>query len=108
MSFCIFDCLLFVFFFNDTATTEIYTRPYTLSLHDALPIWLRVVDGEDGGGRRGEAEVGAHRPGAMAPHQHAGPERHQTHGGGDRITPECAWIGRGAGAQDRKITRLNS
>src|SRR5437588_4168170 len=27
-------CLLFLFFFNDTATTEIYT----LSLHDALPI----------------------------------------------------------------------
>src|SRR3712207_7518676 len=26
-----------VFFFNDTATTEIYT----LSLHDALPIWTR-------------------------------------------------------------------
>src|SRR2546422_2143218 len=26
------------FFFNDTATTEIYT----LSLHDALPIWLCV------------------------------------------------------------------
>ena len=26
------------FFFNDTATTEIYT----LSLHDALPIWLAV------------------------------------------------------------------
>src|SRR5213596_3747268 len=26
------------FFFNDPATTEIYTRPYTLSLHDALPI----------------------------------------------------------------------
>src|SRR5256885_13205232 len=25
------------FFFNDTATTEIYT----LSLHDALPIWFR-------------------------------------------------------------------
>src|SRR6266496_6610500 len=25
------------FFFNDTATTEIYT----LSLHDALPIWAR-------------------------------------------------------------------
>src|SRR3712207_6851771 len=25
-----------MFFFNDTATTEIYT----LSLHDALPIWL--------------------------------------------------------------------
>src|SRR3989454_489286 len=27
-------CLVFFFFFNDTATTEIYT----LSLHDALPI----------------------------------------------------------------------
>src|SRR2546429_9852855 len=27
------------FFFNDTATTEIYT----LSLHDALPIWARIV-----------------------------------------------------------------
>jgi cytochrome P450 family 142 subfamily A polypeptide 1 len=26
------------FFFNDTATTEIYTLTYTLSLHDALPI----------------------------------------------------------------------
>ena len=28
--------LLIFFFFNDTATTEIYT----LSLHDALPIYL--------------------------------------------------------------------
>src|SRR5213596_1145955 len=27
-----------IFFVNDTATPEIYTRPYTLSLHDALPI----------------------------------------------------------------------
>src|SRR5574337_523907 len=27
--------IFFLFFFNDTATTEIYT----LSLHDALPIW---------------------------------------------------------------------
>src|SRR5881409_1117814 len=27
-----------LFFFNDTATTEIYTCDYTLSLHDALPI----------------------------------------------------------------------
>src|SRR5438477_6052105 len=36
--FCVFLCLELVFvffFFNDTATTEIYT----LSLHDALPIW---------------------------------------------------------------------
>src|SRR6266853_3250591 len=29
------DCEFFYFFFNDTATTEIYT----LSLHDALPIF---------------------------------------------------------------------
>src|SRR5258708_22281487 len=28
-----------IFFFNDTATTEIYT----LSLHDALPIWLSLA-----------------------------------------------------------------
>src|SRR5258706_1900421 len=27
---------MFFFFYNDTATTEIYT----LSLHDALPIWI--------------------------------------------------------------------
>src|SRR5690348_17419517 len=31
-------CTSFFFFFNDTATTEIYT----LSLHDALPICTRV------------------------------------------------------------------
>src|SRR2546430_17493976 len=30
------------FFFNDTATTEIYT----LSLHDALPIYVAVFDAE--------------------------------------------------------------
>src|SRR3712207_8056576 len=35
------DCLRFIFFFNDTATTEIYT----LSLHDALPI-SAVLAGE--------------------------------------------------------------
>src|SRR5213080_4435986 len=29
---------LYFFFFNTTATTEIYTPLYTLSLHDALPI----------------------------------------------------------------------
>src|SRR5260221_5947082 len=29
-----------IFFFNDTATTEIYT----LSLHDALPIYLALLD----------------------------------------------------------------
>src|ERR1041385_3903870 len=35
------SALLFFFcFFNDTATTEIYT----LSLHDALPIWLESLE----------------------------------------------------------------
>src|SRR2546423_11630289 len=32
---CVHRAVLFFFFFNDTATTEIYT----LSLHDALPIY---------------------------------------------------------------------
>src|SRR5213080_4889097 len=32
-----------VFFFNDPATTEIYTPLYTRSLHDALPISLAAV-----------------------------------------------------------------
>src|SRR2546430_7519588 len=32
------------FFFNDTATTEIYT----LSLHDALPIYQGILTGPDG------------------------------------------------------------
>src|SRR3546814_2678704 len=31
------------FFFNDTATTEIYTYSHTLSLHDALPIYVEHV-----------------------------------------------------------------
>src|SRR3712207_8078122 len=38
----------FFFFFNDTATTEIYT----LSLHDALPIWEQVRDVDLGALRR--------------------------------------------------------
>src|SRR3546814_13577282 len=31
-------CSVLLFFFNDPATTEIYTDVHTLSLHDALPI----------------------------------------------------------------------
>src|SRR3546814_19554461 len=34
---------IFSLFFNDTATTEIYTYGHTLSLHDALPIWSALV-----------------------------------------------------------------
>src|SRR6266704_6847839 len=36
------SCLISSFFFNDTATTEIYT----LSLHDALPIGPLAPDGD--------------------------------------------------------------
>src|SRR5687768_18511776 len=39
MSSLFFYLLFFFFFFNDTATTEIYT----LSLHDALPIYAVAV-----------------------------------------------------------------
>src|SRR3546814_11632514 len=50
MSICVFySSHLQFFFFNDTATTEIYTYWHTLSLHDALPIyacaWLRGMPG---------------------------------------------------------------
>src|SRR2546427_8314861 len=86
MSFCV--VLLFVFFFfNDTATTEIYT----LSLHDALPIsasalWSREdagrLHGGSGGGRRGD----------LADHHQGRPGRSR----------------RGARRRDRKSTRLNS
>src|SRR3712207_7497625 len=69
------------FFFNDTATTEIYT----LSLHDALPIFLEVLAG-----------VAAVRPLPVA-HE---AELLRVDGVGDR---------RGAlDDQDRKSTRLNS
>src|SRR3546814_18680937 len=40
---CLMLCL--IVFFNDTATTEIYTYGHTLSLHDALPIYAREVAG---------------------------------------------------------------
>src|SRR2546430_16813261 len=67
------------FFFNDTATTEIYT----LSLHDALPISSR---------RRSRQQLGPVRDGRRAR-------------GKRRATP--AHDVRGPG-QDRKSTRLNS
>src|SRR2546430_14764197 len=41
---------IFFFFFNDTATTEIYT----LSLHDALPICGEGADHGEGEGDPGE------------------------------------------------------
>src|SRR3546814_15743474 len=38
-----YHCLCVSCFFNDTATTEIYTYRHPLSLHDALPI-LNAAD----------------------------------------------------------------
>src|SRR5690242_21816524 len=52
-SFCIDGLLFYVFFFNDTATTEIYT----LSLHDALPISV-VRGGAAGAARSADGRCG--------------------------------------------------
>src|SRR2546430_17193890 len=58
MSIVVSVCLFF--FFNDTATTEIYT----LSLHDALPISeLETRDGHPEGPRAG---IGGEKPGSGA------------------------------------------
>src|SRR2546430_15572008 len=58
-------CIYFFFFFNDTATTEIYT----LSLHDALPICQRRTVGQLAGQRgHGLVEfVVRHRQGDQPP-----------------------------------------
>src|SRR3712207_9185046 len=68
------------FFFNDTATTEIYT----LSLHDALPICISHRLPLSTGGRAGRRAAGISRP-----------------------RPRRAGI-TSDGGQDRKSTRLNS
>src|SRR3546814_12288074 len=50
------------FFFNETATTEIYTYGHTLSLHEALPMW-RLPGGHAGGstGPQGRCKAPAAR-----------------------------------------------
>src|SRR5438445_10840279 len=50
LSFCLIFFSCFVFFFHDTATTEIYT----LSLHDALPISARHAELLRGGRHRSQ------------------------------------------------------
>src|SRR5438445_5435792 len=75
---------LFPFFFNATATTEIYT----LSLHDALPIWH--ADGEHGNRKR--------KPENRRDHDG---RRRQRDAARERATDEEQ-------KGDRKSTRLNS
>src|SRR5258708_19847417 len=70
------------FFFNDTATTEIYT----LSLHDALPIWPIPSRTSTGGLAR--STLRSRKPPSAA-----------------RPTPHCQ---RSKASTDRKSTRLNS
>src|SRR5205809_4125877 len=72
------------FFFNATSTTEIYT----LSLHDALPIYEPKLPRSDGLTRLGGV-----------PGQRVG-RRRRSRGGGDRRP--------GRHSRDRKSTRLNS
>src|SRR5260221_3591696 len=79
--------LFFVFFFNDTATTEIYT----LSLHDALPI-SRCRPGAARGDRRAGRSL-ARRSRSPA---------------GRRSTRWSAGSATSRTHADRKSTRLNS
>src|SRR3712207_8272522 len=76
------------FFFNDTATTEIYT----LSLHDALPIY------EDRQAIGAVVDLGKHGPHTLRPARH-----HRLRDLGARDLEAAD-----AGGRDRKSTRLNS
>src|SRR3712207_7195746 len=71
---CALMCVLCCFFFNDTATTEIYT----LSLHDALPISEPAEGAQDGAVFVGGIDLGLQ---ALAQLGRAGaaPERHAEH-----------------------------
>src|SRR3546814_10360009 len=77
MSFCIY--ILCILFFNDTATTEIYTYRHTLSLHDALPI-CRSSDDDDQPARRfrGRRHRARRQPGRLGHPQR--PRRQRTDG----------------------------
>src|SRR3712207_7165205 len=82
------------FFFNDTATTEIYT----LSLHDALPISSSA---------RGRPTPEPLALGARGVPRNDRPDPHHPGFRRDR-PPPCVRTVAVAGTQDRKSTRLNS
>src|SRR3712207_9215429 len=86
-------CYLCFFFFNDTATTEIYT----LSLHDALPIF----DAGQPVGRhdRSVADVGLE---AVGDHGHPHDAEVERLVDGPHLGPDLF------ADADRKSTRLNS
>src|SRR5687768_18256332 len=86
-----------LFFFHHTATTEIYT----LSLHDALPIWRGQEPGH-----AGHAAEGAHQRGGGGGQAPSGTRARRA--GGRRFRDRERHRGLGAEAQDRKSTRLNS
>src|SRR5258707_6442331 len=90
--------LLPFFFFNDTATTEIYT----LSLHDALPISVRRIETEEPRLELGEADLRMLRAGELFAEDLIGPTpllilRCDDHEALRQLE-----------RQDRKSTRLNS
>src|SRR3546814_16876233 len=68
---------IFIFCFNDTATTEIYTYLHTLSLHDALPSGStrRSCGPQRSGGRVRSPSRAAVPPELRAPGQPAWPAR---------------------------------
>src|SRR2546426_8489580 len=73
-------CFVIFFFFNDTATTEIYT----LSLHDALPIYLHHQDPARGrapeeGGRPREGLAHLQPPEGGQGHARPGAPRSEEH-----------------------------
>src|SRR3546814_3970011 len=105
-----------LFFFNDTATTALYTYCHTLSLHDALPIWLdRHCRGVAKPGRIGpmRASFGVHLPdhrasgfgghsahGAVAVGPDAGIEHPSVRAGGERLVPAIVYLRRQVGRSE--------
>src|SRR3546814_11155320 len=100
-----------LFFFNDTATTEIYTYVHTLSLHDALPILCRWAAAEDGleigrpEGAGHEAREGVDRNTGDDENAERG-QRLEQAAVGERLNQRLPEIE--GDTQDRKSTRLNS